>query len=135
MIVTVAVVTAFKQQIRNKVIGFGAAVQIVNYDSNVSYETKPVDRKQDFLPDLERAPGIKHVQVYATKPGIIKTANEMQGIVLKGVGPDFDWSFFRSNLKEGSVFRLSDSATSPYILLSSKTASLLHLKTGDDLVM
>ena len=135
MIVTIAVVTAFKQEIRNKVIGFGAAIQIVNFDSNISYETQPVNKNQKFLPELARIPGITHVQQFATKPGIIKANSEIQGIVLKGVAPDFDWSFFASNLKEGKIFSVNDSTTSTSILLSVKTASLLHLKTGDDLIM
>ncbi len=135
MIVTIAVVTAFKQEIRNKVIGFGAAIQIVNFDSNISYETQPVNKNQKFLPKLARIPGITHVQQFATKPGIIKANSEIQGIVLKGVAPDFDWSFFASNLKEGKIFSVNDSTTSTSILLSVKTASLLHLKTGDDLIM
>jgi len=79
--------------------------------------------------------GGKHVQAFATKPGIIKTANEIQGIVVKGVGSDYDWTFFQQNLKEGTVLSLNDSVTSNSILISSKNAGLLHLKTGDDLIM
>lgn len=135
MIVTIAVVTAFKQEIRNKVIGFGAAIQIVNFDSNISYETQPVNKNQKFLPELARIQGITHVQQFATKPGIIKANNEIQGIVLKGVAPDFDWSFFASNLKDGKKFSVNDTTTSTDILISAKTASLLHLKTGDDVIM
>ena len=135
MIVTVSVATAFKQEIRNKVIGFGAEIQLINFDSNPSYETRPVSTHLPFMDELRKTNGIKHIQVFATKPGIIKTANEIQGIVVKGVGPDFDWSFFKQNLKEGNVFSTNDSLTSNNILISVKNAKLLHLKTGDDLIM
>ena len=135
MIVTISVVTAFKQEIRNKVIGFGSAIQLVNYDSNASYETKPVNRNQPFLDALRKEPGITHVQEFATKPGIIKASADIQGIVLKGVGPDFDWSFFRANLVSGIIFHPVDTAISTDILLSTKTAALLHLKAGDDILM
>jgi lipoprotein-releasing system permease protein len=135
MIITVAVVTAFKQEIRKKVIGFGGEIQLLNFDSNPSYETKPVDRNLPFLDQLKKMEGIKHVQVFATKPGIIKTADAIQGIVVKGIGPDYNWDFFRQNLKQGTIFSLSDSTTSNGILISVKNASLLHLKTGDDLIM
>jgi len=135
MIITVAVVTAFKQEIRNKVIGFGGEIQLLNFDSNPSYETKPISRNLPFLDELMKIEGVKHVQAFATKPGIIKTANEIQGIVVKGVGSDYDWTFFQQNLKEGTVLSLNDSVTSNSILISSKNAGLLHLKTGDDLIM
>jgi lipoprotein-releasing system permease protein len=135
MIITVAVVTAFKQEIRNKVIGFGGQIQLLNFDSNPSYETKPVSRNLPFLDELKKLEGIKHIQAFATKPGIIKTTDEIQGIVVKGVGPDYDWTFFKENLKEGTILNLNDSSTSNYILLSLKNATLLHLKTGDDLIM
>ena len=135
MIITVAVVTAFKQEIRKKVIGFGGEIQLLNFDSNPSYETKPINRNLPFLDELKKTEGIRHVQVFATKPGIIKTSDEIQGIVVKGIGPDYDWDFFRQNLKEGTIFSLNDSVTSNSILISAKNASLLHLKTGDDLIM
>jgi len=135
MIITVAVVTAFKQEIRNKVIGFGGEIQLLNFDSNSSYETRPINKNIQFIDELRKTEGIKHIQVFATKPGIIKTANEIQGIVVKGIGPDFDWTFFKQNLKEGNIFSLNDSITSNSILLSVKNAKLLHLKTGDDLIM
>jgi lipoprotein-releasing system permease protein len=77
--------------------------------------------------------GIKGVQSFATKPGIIKTDDEIHGIVLKGVGTDFDWSFFKENLVEGSVFSVSDSAKTDEVLISRQVASLLQLKVGDPL--
>jgi lipoprotein-releasing system permease protein len=135
MIITISVVTAFKEEIRNKVIGFGADIQLLNFDSNPSFETRPVYRNLPFLDELKKTVGIKHIQVFATKPGIIKSADEIQGIVVKGVGPDFDWSFFKQNLKEGTVFSENDSSPSNSILISSKNAAMLHLKTGDNLIM
>ena len=135
MIITVAVVTAFKQEIRKKVIGFGGEIQLLNFDSNSSYETKPICRNLPFLDELKKVEGIRHLQAFALKPGIIKSSDEIQGIVVKGVGPDYDWSFFKQNLKQGTILSLNDSITSNSILLSAKNATLLHLKTGDDLIM
>ena len=73
MILAVAIVTGFKKEIRNKVIGFGSHIQLVNYDSNSSYETVPVSKNQPWLEEIRTLPGIKNVQSFATKPGIIKT--------------------------------------------------------------
>jgi lipoprotein-releasing system permease protein len=131
MILSVAVVTGFKKEIRDKVIGFGSHIQLVNFDSNSSFETIPVSKNQPWLQKLISMEGISHVEVFATKPGIIKTDDEMTGIVLKGVGPDFDWRFFRENLVAGSVFSVSDTGSTDNVLISRQVASMMKLKIGD----
>lgn len=133
MILSVAIVTGFKKEVRNKVIGFGSHIQIVNFDSNSSYETVPISKDQKWLPDLMKIDGIKGVQTFATKPGIIKTDEEIHGIVLKGVGTDFDWTFFWENLVEGSLFSVNDTSKTDEVLISKQIASLLKLKVGDPL--
>jgi lipoprotein-releasing system permease protein len=133
MIISIAVVTGFKKEIRNKVIGFGSHIQLVNFDSNLSYETVPVSSNQPWLDRLKQLDGIKHISAFATKPGIVKTDDEMMGIVLKGVGPDFDWSFFRDNLVEGSLISLSDTGRNDDVLISQQMALSLKLKVGDPL--
>ena len=131
MILSVAVVTGFKKEIRDKVIGFGSHIQLVNFDSNSSFETLPVSKNQPWLEQLTSIKGVRHVQVFATKPGIIKTDDEMTGMVLKGVGPDFDWQFFRDNLMSGSIFSVTDTASTDKVLISRQIASMLKLKVGD----
>ena len=133
MVLSVAIVTGFKKEIRNKVIGFGSHIQLVNFDSNSSYETIPVQENQPWLQEVRNLKGIKSIQRFATKPGIIKTDDEIHGIVLKGVAPDFDWTFFKENLVEGSVFSVSDSFKTDDVLISKQVASLLKLKVGDPL--
>lgn len=133
MILSVAIVTGFKKEVRNKVIGFGSHIQLVNFDSNLSYETRPVSKNQPWLNEIRNLKGIKRIQSFATKPGIIKTDDEIHGIVLKGVGPDFDWTFFKENLVEGTVFSVSDSSRCDDVLISKQVASLLNLKVGDPL--
>jgi len=93
MIISVAVVIGFKQEIRNKTIGFGGHIQITNYDSNNTYEMNPIRVDESFIKKISIIDNVKHVQVFATKPGIIKTKTEFQGIVLKGISRDFDWDF------------------------------------------
>jgi lipoprotein-releasing system permease protein len=133
MILSVAVVTGFKKEIRDKVIGFGSHIQLVNFDSNSSFETIPVSKNQTWLQKLNDLEGVRHVEVFATKPGIIKTDTEMMGMVLKGVGPDFDWKFFRENLISGTIFSVSDTAVSDKVLISKQVSSLMKLKVGDPL--
>jgi lipoprotein-releasing system permease protein len=133
MIMAVAIVTGFKNEVRNKVIGFGSHIQLVNYDSNASYATSPVSENQPWLAELKSMRGIRHVEVFATKPGIIKTDEDIQGIVLKGVGSDFDWSFFRESLVEGNLFSVTDTGTTDKVLISNQMAVMLKLKAGDPL--
>lgn len=135
MIITMAVVTGFKKEIRIKAVGFGSHIQILNFDSNNSFESNPISSKQNFLPALREIKGINHIQVFATKPGIIKAGKENQGVIAKGIGSDYDWSFFQDNLIEGSLFELSDSSKSNEVLISTKLASMLQLKTGDEFPM
>lgn len=131
MIVSVAVITGFKSEIRNKVIGFGSHIQITNFDARNSYELPPISRNQSFLPNLEKINGIKNIQVFATKPGMIKTDESIQGIVFKGVDNKYNWDFFQQNLVDGRLPQLSDSVRTNEIILSENVSNLLKLKTGD----
>jgi lipoprotein-releasing system permease protein len=135
MILAVAILTGFKQQIREKVVGFGSDIQIVNHDSNYSLETVPISEGQEFIPKIRNLPGIKHVQIFATKAGIIKTREEIQGVVLKGIGSDFDWDFFRDCMVDGDVFTVNDTVRSDQVIISKKISDMLKLKTGDSFAM
>lgn len=135
MIIAVSVLTGFKQQIRDKIVGFGSNIQILNFDSNYSLETIPISSNQEFVPEINKIEGIKHIQVFATKAGIIKTANAIQGVVLKGVGSDFDWDFFKSNMIEGAVFTVTDTGRTNQVIISKKISEMLGLKTGDSFAM
>jgi lipoprotein-releasing system permease protein len=135
MVLAVAVLTGFKQEIRDKVVGFGSHIQIVNFDSNISFETAPISDQQDFIPEIKKINGIKHLQVYATKAGIIKTDEDIQGVVLKGIGSDFDWDYFRSNMVDGSIFTVSDTVRTDKVIISKKISDLLRLHTGDSFAM
>lgn len=134
MIVSVAVVTGFKKEIRNKVIGFGSHIQLVNYDSNSSYETQPISKNQPFLDDIRKIEGVKYIQPFATKPGMIKTDEYIQGIVFKGVDTDFNWDFFKQNLVEGQLPVINDTARVNEIILSKEVSNLLRLKLNDKAV-
>lgn len=131
MILSVAIVIGFKKEVRNKVIGFGSHIQITNFDSNASYESSPIAVSDSLMQELRSFPGIRHVEAFATKPGILKTETDFQGIVLKGIDQDYDWTFFRKNLKEGDIITFQDKKSSTDVLISSYLANLLGLKLGD----
>ncbi|WP_421920823.1 ABC transporter permease [Marinifilum sp.] len=130
MILAIAIVTGFKSEITNKVTGFGSHIQITNYDNNSSFETQPISKSIIDTKLIKQIHGIRHIQSFATKPGILKTKSEIQGIVLNGVGNDFDWSFFEKNLVDGDIFQLGEKKTNQ-ILISKKLSKLLQVKVGD----
>ena len=134
MIITIAVITGFQKEIREKVIGFGSHIQITNFDNNESYEASPIDRNQSFIAELNKNPSIRHIQSFATKAGIIKTKTELQGIVMKGVGNDFDWDFFKKNIVEGGPLHFSDSAASGDVIISKFHSEKLHLHLNDSVI-
>jgi lipoprotein-releasing system permease protein len=131
MVLSVAIITGFKQEVGNKVIGFGSHIRISNFDSNISYETQPITIDDTLTTIIRSVPGVRHFEAYATKPGLLKTTTDNQGIVLKGIDEHFDWTFFRSNLKEGDTLTITSGETSSQALISRYLGNLLNLKTGD----
>ncbi len=131
MIIAVAVLLGFKHEIREKVIGFGSHFQIVNYDTNYSFETRPIRVDSSLIRKYLETDQVKHLQFFATKPGIIKTDTEIHGIVMKGAGIDYDWNFFRSNMIEGKIPNIRPEERSDEVIISEKISKLLQLNTGD----
>jgi len=135
MLISVAVVTGFKQEIQEKVIGFGSHIHIVNYNSSSSYETQPISDNQPFMPQLKQIDGVLRVEVFATKPGMIKTDEYIQGVVFKGVDQHYNWDFFGKNLVEGRLPLINDSARVDEIIISQQVAQLLKIKLMDDVII
>jgi lipoprotein-releasing system permease protein len=131
MILALSIVIGFKSEVRNKVVGFGSHIQITNLANNNSYQMHPVCVTPELLDALQELPGIKHAQTFATIPGIIKTDSAFQGIVLKGVGDDYDWNFFKKNLIEGNIINPKDTTIENQVIVSKLIANKLDLKIGD----
>jgi lipoprotein-releasing system permease protein len=115
------------------VIGFGSHIQIANLDAVNSYETHPIAVGDSMMRSLAAYPEVSHVQRFSTKPGMIKTDDAFQGMVLKGVGPEFDPSFMKQYLLEGEVPTFSDSISSNQVLISKALATKMKLKLGDQI--
>ncbi|MDR3061558.1 MAG: ABC transporter permease [Dysgonamonadaceae bacterium] len=132
MILSVAIVIGFKQEVRKKIIGFGSHIQISDFSNNNSYESFPIILSDSIIDHvILSTPNVAHIQLYATKPGIMKTDEDFMGIVLKGVGTDYDWNFFKQNLIEGSVPQISNDSTSSLVLISRIMSQKMHLDAGD----
>lgn len=92
---------------------------------------QPIRMSDTLQNQLKAIPNVRHIQRFVTKPGIIKTENDFQGMILKGVGPEFDWSFFKSNLLEGDILNLNDSTPVNEAIISKSIADMMGLKLGD----
>lgn len=131
MLLSVSIVTGFKNEVRNKVTGFAGHIQISKYDSNSSFETPPIVFSDSLKQGLEQLEGVKHVQSVATKSGIMQAKEDMLGIVLKGVTADFDTTFFTKHILEGHFPKLGLSKRSDDILISKSIADQLQLVLKD----
>jgi len=134
MMISVSIVTGFQNEISNKVVGFGSHIQISHFDSNNTTESTPISIHQDFYPNMH-IPEVKHIQVFATKAGIVNTNNQIEGIVLKGIDENYDLSFFSDKLIHGTLPDYSTTKTSNDILISKYIANLLNININDKVNM
>ncbi len=135
MIIAASLIKGFQHEISEKMFGFWGHIQITKYDRNYSFENSPVSGHQDFLAALDTMPGIAHVQTFATKSGIIKTKDLIEGIVLKGISNDFNPDFLNKYLVSGRALSLVSDSMSDDILLSVSTAQRLNLHSGDQAII
>lgn len=130
MIISVSVVLGFKHTIRDKVVGFGCHIQVADFMSLQTNENYPIQMGDSMVNVLKKTPGVKHVQRFANKQGILKTENDFLGVVFKGVGPEYDTTFIHQNMVEGSIPKFSDEASKNKILVSKEMANKLNIKVG-----
>lgn len=133
MIVSVCVVLGFKHAIRDKVIGFGSHIQVAEYNALMGGNGRAVQMDDSVMSVLSHIQGVKHVQRFAYRQGILKTDDDFLGVMFKGVGPEFDSTFIHKNMVEGSIPRFSDKVSGNKLLISKNMADKLHLKTGSRL--
>jgi len=133
IVMMIAIATGFglQEKIREKLSGFNGHIQITNFDNNNSEITlNPVSKNQDFYPEFKNINNITNVQVFATKGGIIRTETDFEGIILKGVASDYDWTFFNEYLVEGTFPDFNNDVTND-VLISKEISNRLHINLGD----
>lgn len=131
MMIAIATGIGLQQKIRDKVVAFNGHITISNFDSNNSQESGvPISKDQEFYPEFKSVSGINHIQAVATKFGVIRTATDFEGIILKGVGKDYDWHYFKEFVTAG---RLPDftKERNEEILMSQYLANKMGFKVGD----
>ena len=131
MIVSVSVVFGFKHTIRDKVVGFGSHIQVGEFMTLQNADQRPVAMTDSMMTALRLTDGVRHVQRFAMRQGILKTDEDFLGVLFKGVGPEFDSTFIHQNIVEGSIPAFSDSSSTNKLLISKSMADKLRLKSGD----
>ena len=134
MILSLAIVVGFKNEVGRKVMGFGSHIQITSLTNNRTYDLPPISFSDTLINAIKAVPNVNYTQITATKPAIIKTKSDFQGIVLKGVDENYNWDFFKEYLKEGELPVYNDSTPSNEVLISSKQADALKLSVGDKFI-
>ena len=131
MLISLAVVLGFKHEVSSKVIGFGSHIQVLSLTQNQNYEMMPVLTNDTLIRKVKKVQGVGRIQKFATKIGILKTEEDFRGLTFKGVGEDYDLSFFQSCLTSGKMPKFSAKEASNEILLSQKVAGDLGVKVDD----
>ena len=131
MIVAVAVIMGFRGEISTKISGFGGHLRISALDYSQSAESRPISIDPALEQDIAGIEGFRSIAPFALKGGLIKTGEATQGIMLKGVGADYDWSFFEGYMQEGTLPRVGDTVRHKDILISRSVAQMLRLGVDD----
>ncbi|HBZ33999.1 MAG TPA: ABC transporter permease [Bacteroidales bacterium] len=134
MTITIAVAIGFKRQIRQKVIAFDAHLQIVNYDNNNTYDMHPVCFDSALIDNIKQLPQITHVSHFNTKPGIVKTDDNVHAIIFKGITDDYHWDSFAENITQQEQLPPSQAINdnTANVIISTTVARLMKLNIGDD---
>lgn len=142
LIVAFGITFGYKNTIQQKIFLFGAHIQIGKFTNNYSYEESAIPLDTKLYRERDRIPGVRHVQAVALKAGILKTKDDLTGVVLKGVGRDYDWNLLRESLVAGTVPIVgADSVAgkpnpgSTQLLISQYMANQLQAKVGDGIPM
>jgi len=131
MLIALGVTSGYKQVIEEKVVAMGQHIRISHYDRNYSDEQIPITLNDTLLEELHSNPEVTSIQPFATKVGIIKTSDQVEGIVLKGVDSSFNGLQFAHNIVEGDTLQLNDTTANNHIILSKHLTDKLQIKLGD----
>ncbi len=131
MLIAIATGLGLQKKIRDKVVAFNGHIIVDNYDTNASDESQvPISLDQDFYPKFTSVEGIKHIQGTASKFTLIRTTSDFEGVVVKGVGKDYNWNYFEEFLVDGRLPDFSKQLNNE-VLISKYLATRLGFKVGD----
>jgi len=135
MMIAIATGIGLQQKIRDKAVAFNGHLTISAFNTNASDESQmPISIHQEFYPEFKNIAGITHVQAVATKFGVIRTETDFEGVVLKGVGLDYDWRYFQEFLIDGELPKYSENISND-VIISQYLANRLGFKVGGSFQM
>lgn len=135
MIASFAILSGFQEKIQAKIFSFGSHIQVTRYDISRSFEESPISKNTELYTNKGSIKNIAHIQVFSQKPGLLKTDDEVSGVIVKGIGPDFNLESFKPNIIKGDFISFSDSSYSKDILISKKIANKLKLNINDTVLV
>ncbi|MBK8344661.1 MAG: ABC transporter permease [Bacteroidetes bacterium] len=135
MLISTSLVNGFRATISDKVYGFWGHINISKQSLRNSFDDEPIYRKQDFVDDVTAIDGVTSIQVYARKAAIIKTKIDIEGIIMKGIGKDFDWNQLGKFIVSGDSMNLRSDEISRDAMISKTTADRLGFDVGDSILL
>ncbi len=133
MIITLAFANGFQEQVSQKVFSFWGHIRIQEkqpFKALIAEET-PLEKNDTLIDEIRRNPKVQSVHPFATKYAIIKTKDEIEGVLLKGIDSSYDFHNLSRFMREGRYLQFNDSTYSREIILSDYTARQLQLKLND----
>jgi len=135
MLLSVMILNGFKIDITNKISGFSGHINITSFSDNNSFESEPIFVSDELYNSILKNKEVSQINVYANKSGLVKTNDEILGVIVKGVSSDFDWDFFQKHLLNGKVLSINDSIKNNSVLISHEISKKLQLNVGDKLII
>lgn len=134
-ILSFGVLFGFKDVIQQKLFLFGSHIRVTTFSPGNHYEEGPLPKQSVMTDYISTLPEVRHWQSVAHLSAILKTPDELKGIIFKGIGKDYDSTLLHQSLIEGRSIMYPDSGYSNEIIISKKIASQLRLKSGDDVLV
>ena len=135
MLLSVMILNGFKIDITNKISGFSGHINITSFSDNNSFESEPIFVSDELYNSILKNKEVSQINVYANKSGLVKTNDEILGVIVKGISSDFDWDFFKKHLLKGKVLSINDSIKNNSVLISHEISNKLQLNVGDKLII
>lgn len=137
MIITLSFVNGFQDVVSEKVFSFWGHVRIQYRQpmkANIAEEL-PIEENPQLVQDVKKIGQVASIHPFATKYAILKTSNEMEGVLLKGLQDTTGFQHLTSFLQEGRWVRFNDSTYSREMVISTYTAKQLGLKLNDRILL
>lgn len=133
MIVTLALANGFQEKVSQKIFSFLGHIRIQEKqpDKAMIAEETRITKNDSLVAIIKQNPQVKAIHPFATRYAILKTPDEIEGVLLKGLDSSYDFSNLGDFLQEGRPIKFNDSSFSREVMLSSYTANQLKLKAND----